>query len=100
MIEQTECYDNISNIDICSNTYYICSPNCALSFLILFFAILWCCVVCCYYSFIKRKRRGIYEDLYTRDLEPQNLYTEPEYEDDRGLIIRGKNNFPPKYSEN
>ena len=103
MVTEINCYDdNISNMDICTNTYYVCSSNCVLSSLIFVIGFLWCGILCCYYSFKKRKGGGIYADLYTRELEPQNLYTEPEYEEDQGLIIRGRNiyNSPPKYSEN
>ena len=102
MVTELSCYDNTSNSDLCDNTYYVCSLNCALSISFLFMGCLFCCIIGYFNKYRYRRNGGTYANLYTEDLSPINLYTEQEHEDDQGLIIRGKGiyNFPPKYSEN
>ena len=96
-------YDNISN-DTIDDVYFECSFNCVMSISFLFLACFFCCVLG-YYNKLRyiRQSGGLYADLYTQDIDDRvNLYSEPEYEDDKGLFIRGRNiyNQPPKYSEN
>ena len=104
MVTEIDCYENVSNNNnLCENIYYVCSFDCLMSLSFLCLALLFCCMLG-YYNKIRYRRTsgGIYANLYTENLEPENLYTEKEFEDDQGLIMRGYNiyNQPPKYSEN
>ena len=95
-------YENISN-DTVDDVYFECSFNCLMSISLLILVCFFCCILG-YYNKLRYVRQGggLYADMYTQDLDRVNLYSEPEYEDDQGLIIRGRNIFnqPPKYSEN
>ena len=96
METNTNCMDNMSNIDGCHENYYVCTYNCFMSVVIMSFGFMWCCVLGCYYSF--KRRRPVYANLYTQELGDEYIHYD---ENDRGLIIRGRgiNTSPPKYSE-
>ena len=89
METQINCYDNVSNTDVChSDVYYICSQNCALSIFVLIIGLVWCCILG---FFIKRRQQYIYRNIH-HDIESQ-------YEEEDELIVKGKQIImsPPKY---
>ena len=89
MVTEINCYDNVSNSDLCDgDVYYICSQNCAISIFLLSISFVWCCAMG---YFFKRRQQYIYRNIH-HDIES------PFIEDDE-LIVEGKEIImsPPKY---